>query len=190
MIQIAKRLRSVCWILLPVLAGAPALAQRGNVELSLLVAPGGVYSESEGFELDTAYGLGLGFEIARDWQVELRGLDSDGDSTFESYEQRSFELGLRRFFHTAPWRPFLQAGARYRKAEVTRDVVCIDIQGPCPPEVEEREEIGPFVGGGIDWELASWFALRADGRLNFYESDATDDVENDFDLTLGAVFRF
>lgn len=190
MIQIAKRLRTVCWILLPVLAGAPASAQRGAVELSLLVAPGGVYSESEGFELDTAYGLGLGFEVARDWQVELRVLGSDGDATFESYEQRSFELGLRRFFDAAPWRPFLQAGARFREAEVSRQVVCTQFTEPCPPLEEEREEIGPFVGGGIDWELASWFALRADGRLNFYESDATDDVENDFDLTLGAVFRF
>lgn len=176
--------------LLPLLVAAPALAQSEPVELSLLAAPSGVYSESEGLELDSAFGVGLGFGFARDWQVEVRALLADSDTAIEEYEQRSFELALRRFFGGGTWRPFLQAGARFREAEVSREVVCVEVQGPCPPLVERREEIGPFVGGGIDLELASWFALRADGRLNFYDSEVTDEIENDVDLTLGAVFRF
>jgi hypothetical protein len=190
MIPIARRLRTYSWILLPILVSAPALGQAEPVELSLLAAPGGAYSESEGFELDSAYGVGLGFGFATDWQVEVRALLADSDRQFEEFEQRSFELGLRRFLGSDTWRPFLQAGARFRESEVSRDVVCIEIQGPCPPEVEQREEFGPFVGAGVDLELASWFALRGDGRLNFYDSDATGDVENDVDLTVGAVFRF
>jgi hypothetical protein len=182
--------RTFLWISLPFLVGAPALAERDPLELSLLAAPGGAYSESEGFELETAYGAGLGFGFADAWQVELRALVAEDDLEFESFEQRSFELGLRRFFGGGAWRPFVQAGARLREAEVSRQVVCSDITTPCPPLEEQREEIGPFVGGGVDLDLARWFALRADGRLNFYESDATDDLENDFDLTVGAVFRF
>lgn len=190
MIPIARRLRTYSWILLPLLVAAPAVGQTDPVELSLLAAPGGLYSESEGLELDSAFGAGLGFGFAANWQVEVRGLLADSDTPFEEYEQRSFELGLRRFLGSETWRPFLQAGARFRESEIRREIVCIDIQGPCPPEVEQREEFGPFVGAGVDLELASWFALRADGRLNFYDSDATDEVENDVDLTVGAVFRF
>lgn len=190
MFPFPRPFRGARWALLPLLVATPALAQREPVELSLLAAPGGAYSESEGFELDSAWGAGLGFGFARDWQVEVRALFADSDTQFEEFEQRSFELGLRRFLGSETWRPFLQAGARFRESEVSRDVVCIEIQGPCPPEVEQREEFGPFVGAGVDLELASWFALRADGRLNFYESDVSDDVENDVDLTVGAVFRF
>lgn len=190
MIPIARRFRTYSWILLPLLVAAPALGQDEPIELSLLAAPGGAYAESEGFELDSAWGAGLGFGFARDWQVEVRALFADSDTQFEEFEQRSFELGLRRFLGSETWRPFLLAGARFRESEVSREVVCIEIQAPCPPEVERREEVGPFVGAGVDWELASWFALRADGRLNFYDSDVSGDVESDVDLTVGAVFRF
>jgi hypothetical protein len=190
MIPIARRFRTNSWILLPFLVAAPALGQDEPIELSLLAAPGGAYSESEGFELETAWGAGLGFGFARDWQVEVRALLAEDDLAFESFEQRSFELGLRRFFDAGAWHPFVQAGARFREAEVSRQVVCTQFAEPCPPLEEQREEFGPFVGGGVDLDLARWFALRADGRLNLYESDATGDVENDVDLTVGAVFRF
>lgn len=190
MIPYRRRLRTIAWIFLPILASAPALAQGEAVELSVLAAPGGTYSESEGFELQTAYGAGLGFGFAETWQVEVRALTAEDDLEFESFEQRSFELGVRRFFDRGTWRPFVQGGARFREAEVSRQVVCSDITTPCPPLEEQREEFGPFVGGGVDLDLARWFAVRADGRLNVFESDATDDIESDFDLTVGAVFRF
>jgi hypothetical protein len=190
MIPYRRRIRAFAWILLPILATAPAPAQGDAVELSVLAAPGGAYSESEGFELETAYGAGLGFGFAEAWQVEVRALTAEDELEFESFEQRSFELGLRRFFAAGTWRPFLQAGARFREAEVSRQVVCTDITTPCPALTEQREEVGPFVGGGVDLDLARWLALRADGRFNVYESDATGDVESDVDLTLGAVFRF
>lgn len=191
MSKLARLLRTVSWILLPLLVGAPALAQSGTTELSLLVAPGGAYSESEGFELDAAYGAGFAFGFGRAWQAEARFLLAEDDSRFESFEQSSFELGIRRsFFDAAPWRPFLQAGLRYREAEVSRQVACTQFADPCPPLEEQREEIGPFVGGGIDFSLARWVALRFDGRFNVYESDVTDDVEQDVDLTLGLVFWF
>lgn len=191
MIPLVKPRVSGILFSLVLLAAAPLSAQRGSAELSLVFAPGGAYSESEGFELESAYGAGVAFGFGSAWQAEARFLIAEDDTRVESFEQRSFELGLRRgFFDTAPWRPFLQGGVRYREAEVTRQVVCTQFADPCPPLEEQREEIGPFVGGGIDFSLARWFALRFDGRFAFYESDVTDDIEQDVDLTVGLVFWF
>ena len=109
-------------------ASIAAAAQR-PLELSVLVAPAGSYSEVEGFEIDsTAYGVGAGWWVSDRWSLELRGLASDDESRFVEYEQETFELGLRRAFGGGGgWRPFLQAGARYRSSEARHEVVC---QGP------------------------------------------------------------
>jgi hypothetical protein len=171
----------------------PAGAQDRPLELSVLVAPGATYSEIDGFDLDsTAYGLGAGWRLSEAWSLEVRGLIRENDSGSAEFEEQTFDLGLRRAIGGGEaWRPFLQAGARYRNAEANYQVVCVDdVTFPCPPLRDEREEYGPFVGGGVDWIFGRAAALRFDGRLSIYESDAAGGTEEDVDLTVGLVFRF
>lgn len=178
------------------LVSAPAApAPPGPFELSLMVEPGGSYSDYEGFDFDLGYGLGLGWGFADDWSLELRGLRRESDSRFQSLELDTFQLGLRRAFDLASaWRPFVQAGAHYQTGEIESEVVCLDAGGqvtfPCPNRIESRDELGGFVGGGVDWLFSKRAALRFDGRYVVYESDATGDSEDTLDLTVGVAFRF
>jgi hypothetical protein len=184
-------MKAVLALALGVLA-APAAAQR-PLELSLLVAPGGSYSEVEGFELDsTAYGLGAGWWVSERWSLELRGLANDDENRFADFEQETFELGVRRALAGGSgWRPFLQAGARYRSSEAEYQVVCVaSVQFPCPPLQSNEDDFGPFVGGGVDWLIHRTTALRFDGRLFAYDSEVTGGIETDAGVTVGLVFRF
>ncbi len=167
-------------------------AQTEGVELSLLFAPEATYSSAEGLDTGTSWGLGAGVPLRSAWTLEARGLFSHQEASGISFERRTLDLGLRRSFAAgAGWRPFLQLGARQRATEIEREVVCLDsFQFPCPADREKRDEVGAFVGGGVDWRLAPRWALRLDGRLFLYESDLTGDFEEDTDLTLGLVFRF
>lgn len=174
------------------LAAATAARADDAYELALVFAPSASYSDFAGVEVDSAYGLGLGWAWSEVWGIELRGLYSDDDGPFTRYEQRSFELGLRRaFLPAAAWRPYALAGARYRDARWEADVICVQQVGaPCDPLRQDDEAVGPMVGGGVDWHWTEAAALRFDGRLSVYDSDLTGSVEEDLDLSLGLVFRF
>lgn len=167
-------------------------AQEDPFEVSVIVVPGGSYSDYEGFDFDLGYGVGLGWAFSDDWSVELRGLRRESDSSFSELELDSYQLGLRRHFSAgSAWRPFVQAGAHHQTGSIEEDVFCTQpVTSPCPPHVSDRSETGGFVGGGIDWNFSSRFALRLDGRALFYESDATGDFDNRVDLSAGLVLRF
>ena len=74
------------------------------------------------------------------------------------------------------------------QVELRREVVCV--AGPCPDLEQSFDETGLFAGGGVDWQLSGWFALRFEGRLLVYDSELYDDIETDPGLLVGAVFRF
>lgn len=173
------------------LAPLPLAASEPGFELSLVAAPSASYSDYDGFEFDTGLGLGLGWAFSERWSVELRGLwrESDRFGDFEQLDHQTFDLGLRRhFLPGSSWQPFLQAGASLQRAEVVREVVCtVPIVSPCPPEVEDRDDVGGFVGGGVDWNFSRRAALRFDGRLILLDSDAGGER---VDATAGLVFRF
>jgi hypothetical protein len=113
------------------------------------------------------------------------------DSRFESLRLDTYQLGLRRSFALASsWHPFVQLGAHYQSGDIETVVFCESVIGPCPTQRSSRDEPGLFVGGGVDWDFARRAALRFDGRLVVYDSDATGDNATSSDLTAGLVFRF
>ena len=188
----SKRGAAAIWMAGLVGLGAALAADETPFEVAVLVAPAGSYSDMEGFENQTGFGLGAAWSFTSDWSVELRGLVREDEADFASFEERTFELGIRRALGgNERWRPFLLAGAHYHDAEVSRDVVCTEVIGsPCPPLSSGSDEVGPYLGGGVDWRFGDHAALRADGRLMLTEDDASGDLEVGNSLTLGVVFRF
>jgi hypothetical protein len=189
----ARALTAAAWTFGAILSCSTAVAQGDRVELSVLVVPAASYSSVEGFELDHTFGLGAGWRFAPRWSVELRGLGGETRTDLSYYKQRTFELGLRRRLGASPtWRPFLQAGPRYRTADSSSAVVCsAPIASQCPATYRiEHEELGAFVGGGVDWLFSRNAALRFDGRLAMYDSEVTGSAARDVDLTLGLALRF
>jgi len=178
------RLSWLC-VLGATLAAAPAIGQRLPLEVSVVVKPGASYSDYEGFELDTGYGLGIGWAFSDSWSMELRGLFADGDAA----DVETYQMGLRRAFAGAgAWRPFVQAGLHFQRSELEREVVCV--RAPCPPLEERHEDLGAYAGGGVDWRFAPRAALRLDGRLAVYDSDRSGSAEESADVTAGLVLRF
>lgn len=180
-------------LLAAIFATAPTLsAQEHPFELSVVLEPGGSYSDYEGFDLDLGYGVGLGWAFSDAWSAELRWLGRESDSRFSDLDLDTYQLGVRRTFAAgSAWRPFVELGAHYQSAEIEFEVVCIDpIRDPCPPMRSSPEELGAFVGGGADWYFSRRAALRLDGRVAVYDSDSSGDTEDSIDLTAGIVLRF
>ena len=163
----------------------PAVGQEA-FEVSLFVEPGGSYSDHNGLDIDTGLGAGFGWRFAPHWTAEARFTLYDP----ESGDAESYQLGLRYAFGDtdARWRPFVVGGVHLGQVELRREVVCV--AGPCPDLEQSFDETGLFAGGGVDWQLSGWFALRFEGRLLIYDSELYDDIEEDIDVLAGAVFRF
>lgn len=164
----------------------PAAGQEEGFEVSAFVGPGGSYSDYNGFDLDTGLGAGFGWRFAPHWTAEARFILNDARFA----EAESYQLGLRYAFGDpdARWRPFAAAGLHHQQTDLQRPVVCVN--APCPRTEESFEDTGLFAGGGADWQILRWFALRFEGRLAVYDSDLSGDVEEDIDLTAGVVVRF
>lgn len=165
----------------------PAVGQEDAFEVSLFVEPGGSYSDHNGLDIDTGLGAGFGWRFAPHWTAEARFTQNDAESYADI---ESYQLGLRYAFGDtdARWRPFVVGGVHLGQVELRREVVCV--AGPCPDLEQSFDETGLFAGGGVDWQLNGWFALRFEGRLLIYDSELYDDIEEDADLLVGAVFRF
>ena len=178
----------LCAVALILTCAFPAVGQEKSFEASVFVEPGGSYSEDDGLDLDTGLGVGAGFgwRFAPHWTAEARFTLYDP----ESGDAESYQLGLRYAFGDtdARWRPFVAGGVHLGQRELRREVVCV--AGPCPDLEQSFDETGLFLGGGVDWQLNGWFALRFEGRLLIYDSELYDDIEEDIDVLAGAVFRF
>jgi hypothetical protein len=176
----------LCAVVLLLACAVPAMGQGSPFEVSAFVAPSGSYSDYNGLDLDTGFGAGLAWRFSSRWAVEGRFLQRDG----RSVDVESYQLGLRYAFleEDARWRPFVVAGAHLNQADLRHEVVCVS--GPCPDREESFDDTGLFAGGGVDWQLNDWFAVRFEGRLLVYDSELYDKIEEDVDLTAGAVFRF
>jgi hypothetical protein len=171
-------------------AAASAASEHG-LEVFVVVEPAASYSDFEGFDFDPGLGLGAGWEIGRGWWAELRALLTDADRRGAEAEVTSWQLGARRFFATgSAWEPFVAFGGHYQEREVEREVVCVDVRAPCPPRREEQEDLGGFLGGGVDWRFAGRLALRLEGRVALYDSESSGDVESATDVTAGLTYRF
>ncbi len=173
-------------------AAAPLAAQSERFELSLLVLPGGSYSEYEGLDFDLGWGAGAGWRWSEAWSGELRGTRREHDGRFSELALDTLELGVRRHFLAgADWQPFLQVGVLRQESERRHQVVCVEpVTGPCPPLVDDESENGGFVGGGMDWRFTRRVALRLDGRAVFYDSERSGDSEDRVDVSAGLVVRF
>ena len=164
----------------------PAVGEEKSFEASVFVEPGGSYSDHNGLDIDTGLGAGFGWRFAPHWTAEARFTQNDA----ESADVKSNQLGLRYAFGDtdARWRPFVAGGLHLGEVELRREVVCV--AGPCPDLEQSYDDTGLFAGGGVDWQLNKWFALRFEGRLLVYDSELSDDIEEDLDLNAGVVFRF
>jgi opacity protein-like surface antigen len=177
---------SLCVVALALACALPAFGEEAQFEVSAFVEPGASYSDYHGFDLDTGLGAGLGWRFAPHWTAEARLLRFDA----EFADAENYELGLRYAFGEADarWRPFVVGGIHHQQSDLRYEVVCVT--GPCPDREESYDDTGLFAGGGVDWQLSDWFALRFEGRLAVYDSELTDDLEEELDLTAGVVFRF
>ena len=170
------------------LAAAPGARAEG-FEVSLGLEPDGPTSEYDGVDLDAGFYLGFGGRFDERWSGEIRVLDQDG----RRIDLTSWQLGARYALPSgSEWKPFVQAGAHFGDLEARNEVVCSrrGIRGPCPALRESFEDVGIYAGGGVDWNFAPQFALRFDGRLLVFDSELTDDLETEADVTAGVVFRF
>ncbi len=164
----------------------PALGQGSKLEVSAFVEPAGSYSDYHGFELDTGFGAAIGWRFSSHWTAEGRFLLWDGDLA----DAETYQLGLRYAFLDpgARWRPFVVGGLHLGQTDLRHEVVCV--RAPCPDDEQSVDDTGLFAGGGVDWQLSDWFALRFEGRVQVYDSELSDEIEEDVDLTAGVVFRF
>lgn len=162
----------------------PLLAQPEDekLELSIVIEPGGSYSDRDGLDLDVGYGLGFGWRFGERWGVELRAFHSDG----RFVDGTAVELGLRRVLGgPRAWRPFVTFGAHLEETDVDcGSDFCIALVD------SSSSELGAFAGGGVDWQFNDRSAVRFDGRAAVYDSDRLNDTEFDLDLTVGYVLRF
>ena len=165
---------------------ASAAAQNPDFEVSAFLEPAGSYSDYHGFDLDTGLGAGVGWRFSPHWTAEGRFLLWDGDFA----DAETYQLGLRYAFLDpgARWRPFLTGGLHLGQTDLRHEVVCVS--APCADNEQSVEDTGLFAGGGVDWQLSDWFALRFEGRVQVYDSELSDDIEEDVDVTAGVVFRF
>jgi hypothetical protein len=175
-----------CAVAFVVACAVPARGQSNQFELSLLVAPGGSYSDYNGYDFSAGLGASVGWRFGHNWAVQGRFLQGDADSA----DTESFQLGLRYAFldDGVRWRPFVIGGLHHAETELRREVVCVS--APCPDLEQSFDDNGIFAGGGVDWQLNNWFALRLEAQLLVYDSELYDDTEIDVDGTVGAVFRF
>ena len=88
----------------------PATGQNSDFEVSAFVAPGGSYSDHNGFHFDAGLGASVGWRFGSRWAAQGRFLQSSAD--FADIE--SFQLGLRYAFldAAARWRPFVISSSR------------------------------------------------------------------------------
>ena len=179
-------LPSMCAVLALVAASfSPALAQRGPAELSFVLSPAASYSDYEGFDLDTGFGVGLAWPLGSSWSLDLRAMHRDGRHS----DLDTFQVGARGLFdRQAAWQPFFVAGAHAQRAKVEEQVFCVTT--PCPPRTLQYTDYGAFAGGGVDWIFTQRAALRFEGRLAAYDSERSGDIETTLDLTAGIVLRF
>ncbi len=163
-----------------------ASAPEDAFELSALAAPGGSYSDYEGFELDTGFGLAAGWRFAPRWGAEVRALRQDGRVA----EAETYQVGVRFSAEGGPgdWRPFAVGGLHLQRSDLRHDVVCV--QAPCPPLHETHDDLGAFVGGGVDWIVSRPLIVRFEGRLAGYDSDRRSQSETTSHFTAGVVWRF
>lgn len=182
-----SRYASTCLFLTVLLLSSalPLAAQPGDkdFDLSIVLEPGGSYSDSDGADLDLGYGLGFGWRFGARWGVELRALRNEG----RFIDTDNVELGLRRFLG-APraWRPFVSFGAHLEDTDVTCGgpaVLCLSTPDP-------SNELGAFGGGGVDWQFSERSGLRFEGRATFIDTDEPGHDAADLDVTAGYVFRF
>ncbi len=155
-------------------------------ELSVLAAPGGSYSDYEGFELDNGFGFAVGRRFAPRWGAEVRALWQDGRVA----EAETYQVGVRFSVEGGPgdWRPFAVGGLHLQRSDLRHEVVCV--QAPCPPLHETHDDLGAFVGGGVDWIVSRPLTVRFEGRLAGYDSDRRSQSETTSHFTAGVVWRF
>lgn len=164
----------------------PALGQDSNFEISAFFAPSGSYSDHNGLDFETGLGAGLAWRFSPHWAAEGRFLVRDGDFA----DAESYQLGLRYAFlaDSARWRPFVAGGLHLGQTDFEHEVVCV--RAPCSDQEQSLDDTGVYAGGGVDWQLNDWFAVRFEGRLMVYDSELYDEIEEDADLLVGVAFRF
>ncbi len=195
-----QRLFAPAALSLVVLAGTPLAAAERPFELSLVADPGGSYSDARGVELDSGFGLGLGWWQSARWRTELRVIVSSGGSHGRDLDSNTYDHGFAYAFpNSSSWRPYVEFGAHYQTNDVAEpNPLCVGGPLPCDRRHASSRDTGGFVGGSVDWTFSRHAALRLDGRLLVYDTSRSgnDRLTLDqgtgasTDLTAALVLRF